>query len=164
MTQAESKLSGRIIDDLLKQGIFAFKVHGSAYMVAGLPDIIACVDGHFVGLETKMPAKRNNVSEIQKLRHAQIKHAGGIAEVVCGPKEAGAIIERVRAELAKPSAEEVLKELLCQLLDWRAGLDEADGDPRAGAIDVTLRRQGERRGLNRVIEQLRTQLNIPQAT
>lgn len=98
MGQRESGISQEIIKALLKVGVFAFKVHGSALMVSGLPDVIACVDGRYVGFETKVPEKRNNTSEIQELRHAQIRAAGGIAEVVCGPKEALAHVARIRGE------------------------------------------------------------------
>jgi hypothetical protein len=91
--QAESKLSGDILKALRAKGYFAFKVHGGPSMMAGLPDIIVCVEGFFCGLETKMPAKRNNVSEIQKLRHEEIRDAGGFAAVVCGVNEALSLIE-----------------------------------------------------------------------
>lgn len=107
MTQGESKLSRNIIDALLKQGIFAFKIHGGPSMVAGLPDIIACVEGRFVGFETKMPAKRDNVSEIQKLRHEQLRQSGAVVEVVCGVKEALSIVTRVRGEAADASVSSI---------------------------------------------------------
>lgn len=93
MTQAESGLSGDILKGLRKAGYFAFKVHGGPTTMAGLPDIIVCAEGLFIGLETKMPAKRNNVSAIQKLRHAEIQAAGGRAIVVCGVTEAIAKVE-----------------------------------------------------------------------
>lgn len=64
-------------------------------MMAGLPDIIACVDGLFVGFETKMPAKREEVSEKQKLVHKQIRKAHGKAVVICTPEEALWYIDNV---------------------------------------------------------------------
>lgn len=88
MSQPEAKLSRRIMDALRLEGHFAFKVHGSEYMMAGLPDIICCADGLFIGLETKMPQSRGNVSPRQSLVHSQIQNAGGIAHVVCSPQEA----------------------------------------------------------------------------
>lgn len=91
--QAESKLSGQIMDALRARGYFAFKVHGGPATMNGLPDIIVCVEGLFIGLETKMPAKRDNVSEIQKLRHQQIGEAGGYAGVVCGVTEALELVD-----------------------------------------------------------------------
>lgn len=88
MSQPESKLSRKIMDRLRLEGYFAFKIHGSEYMMAGLPDIIVCAQGRFVGLETKMPSTRGNVSPRQSYVHSQIENAGGVAQVVCSPQEA----------------------------------------------------------------------------
>lgn len=93
MTQPEAKLSRRIMDALRAEGYFCFKVHGSEYMMAGLPDIIVCAEGYFIGLETKMPDKRGNTSPRQRIVHTQIEHAGGIARVVCSPKEALDVVQ-----------------------------------------------------------------------
>jgi hypothetical protein len=99
-TQPEAKISKAIMDALRKRGIFCFKVHGSAEQMSGIPDILACVEGRFVGLETKMPAKRKNTSARQELVMAQINQSGGIAVVVCGVDEAIGITEEIQA-LAK---------------------------------------------------------------
>lgn len=77
MTQAESRLSRKVLDALKARGIFAYKVLGGPSTMAGLPDIIACVDGRFVGIEMKVPGKRENVSERQKYVHNKIRLAGG---------------------------------------------------------------------------------------
>lgn len=88
MSQLESKLSRKIMDALRAEGYFCFKVHGSENMMAGLPDIIVCADGLFIGLETKLPSTRNNVSPRQSYVHSLIDNAGGIAAVICSPTEA----------------------------------------------------------------------------
>lgn len=93
MSQAESKLSRRIMDALRLEGYFCFKVHGSEFMMAGLPDIIVCANGQFIGLETKLPSARKNVSPKQAYVHTQIQHAGGIAKVVCSPAEALEVVQ-----------------------------------------------------------------------
>lgn len=49
-------------------------------MPAGTPDILACIDGKFIGIEVKKP-KGGVVSELQKLKIKQIKKAGGVAFV-----------------------------------------------------------------------------------
>lgn len=99
MAQAESKLSRKILDALRAEGYFAFKVHGSEYMMAGLPDIIVCAKGLFIGLETKLPSTRSNVSPRQVYVHDQIKLAGGTAEVVCSPAEALAVVNKALADI-----------------------------------------------------------------
>lgn len=88
MSQAESKLSRRIMEALRAESYFCFKVHGSEYMMAGLPDIIVCANGLFIGLETKLPSTRGNVSPVQRLVHSKIENAKGVAAVVCSPDEA----------------------------------------------------------------------------
>ena len=48
----------------------------------GIPDLICCWHGAFIGVECKAPGKRGNVSELQKMQLAGIQSAGGIAVVV----------------------------------------------------------------------------------
>lgn len=88
MSQPESRLSSKIQAALRAEGYFCFKVHGNEMMMAGLPDIIVCARGMFIGLETKMPGKRGNVSPRQKYVHSKISQAQGAAIVVCGVEEA----------------------------------------------------------------------------
>lgn len=88
MSQAESRLSRKIMEAIRVEGYFCFKIHGGPTMMAGLPDIIACVDGLFIGLETKMPSSRTNVSPKQAYVHDRIRDAKGYASIVCSPREA----------------------------------------------------------------------------
>lgn len=92
MAQPESKLSRQIMSALRLEGWFCFKVHGSEHMMAGLPDIVVCAEGLFIGLETKMPEKRNNTSPRQDYVHEQIGEAGGTAVVVTSVVEAVAAV------------------------------------------------------------------------
>ncbi len=48
---------------------------------AGVPDIIACVDGNFVGIEVKRPETRNSVSRLQEYNLGLIERANGYAMV-----------------------------------------------------------------------------------
>lgn len=91
-TQAESKLSRKIMSALRAQpATFCFKIHGSAHMVAGLPDIVACVQGQFLGFETKMPGKESNLSPRQHYIHSQIRQAQGDVFVVSCVEDALAV-------------------------------------------------------------------------
>jgi Holliday junction resolvase len=98
MAQPEAKLSRKIMNALRAEGYFCFKVHGSEYMMAGLPDIIVCAKGYFIGLETKMPGKRDDTSLRQDFVHANIRIAGGMAIVVCSEGEALDAIARYLAK------------------------------------------------------------------
>lgn len=75
MSQPEARLGRTINEWLTKQGHFVFKVHGSAMMMAGLPDLIACVDGAFVGIEVKMPGNKPSIRQLYV--HRRIERSGG---------------------------------------------------------------------------------------
>lgn len=103
-SQPESKLSRAIIQAIRAGGGYAVKFHGGPMTEAGTPDILACIQvqngphegqtiGLFVGIETKMPDKRDNVSTIQQHRHGQIRKAGGVAIVVTSVSEAVSALE-----------------------------------------------------------------------
>lgn len=95
MAQAEAKLSRKIMNALRLEGHFCFKVHGSEFMMAGLPDIIVCAEGLFIGLETKLPSTRGNVSPRQVYVHSLINAAEGTALVVCSVDEALEAVRKV---------------------------------------------------------------------
>ena len=88
---ATSKLEKHIVADikkaLTKKGAWVVKTHGSLHS-AGLPDILVCYKGQFLGLEVKRPETRENVTERQKAVIDQIHQAGGMAGVVCSVDEA----------------------------------------------------------------------------
>lgn len=94
--QPEGRLQLRIQKALkVKYGrrIFLFKVHGSALMLTGLPDLIGCIDGRFFGLEVKMP--KGVVSERQTYVHSLIRAAGGVIDVPRSVTDALESIERM---------------------------------------------------------------------
>lgn len=91
MTQPEARLQRKIQDALKLEGYFVFKVHGSEMMMAGLPDLIVCAHGLFIGLEVKMPGEKP--SNIQTHVHGKIRAAGGVARVVYTPQQALDIID-----------------------------------------------------------------------
>jgi hypothetical protein len=109
MAQAESRLSRDIMAVLRARGIFCFKVHGGPTMMAGLPDIVACVPvevwtteayeaatperhGWFVGFETKTPTG-GDPSAIQQHIHTKIGDAHGQVFVVRSVQDAVDAVE-----------------------------------------------------------------------
>jgi len=102
--QPESKLSRAIIAAIRANGGYAVKFHGGPMTEAGTPDILACIPvrlgymddltgfeemttGIFVGIETKMP-NGGDPTPIQRRRHDQIRHAGGVVIVPRSVSEA----------------------------------------------------------------------------
>src|SRR4051812_7298348 len=51
----ESKIVRRIIDRLrvTYPGAYLRKIHGNQFQHAGIPDLVGCIEGAFVGLEVK---------------------------------------------------------------------------------------------------------------
>lgn len=76
MPQNETKIQKQVQGYLKSIGAYCFKVHGSIYMRAGIPDIICCYKGLFIGIETKDGG--NTPSELQKAHGRQIQKAKGI--------------------------------------------------------------------------------------
>jgi hypothetical protein len=97
VSQPESKLSRDIMNELRARGVFCFKVHGGPTMMAGLPDIIACVPvdlgdhmasvGLFIGFETKTPSGKEPTA-IQHRVHDKIRAAHGAVYVVRSVQDA----------------------------------------------------------------------------
>ena len=58
----------------LGSDVFFWKEHGGPYGCAGIPDIICCYKGRFLGLECKLPGGR--LTELQKRAIEKINRAG----------------------------------------------------------------------------------------
>ncbi|MEG1013689.1 MAG: VRR-NUC domain-containing protein [Clostridia bacterium] len=74
----------------LGSDVFFWKEHGGAYSTAGIPDIICCYKGRFLGLEAKLPSGR--LTELQKRALDKISRAGGIARRVESVDDVRAVI------------------------------------------------------------------------
>ena len=59
---------------------FCWKEHGDMYGTAGIPDIIACINGHFFGFEVK--TEKGKPTKLQEATIRKILAAGGTALVV----------------------------------------------------------------------------------
>lgn len=84
----------KLIFEYLKTvpGCFAWKEHGGMYGTAGIPDIIACIGGHFFGFEVKTEVGRP--TKLQEATIRKILKAGGTALVVRSVEEVKAAIEQ----------------------------------------------------------------------
>lgn len=49
---------------------------------SGVPDFLVCHLGRFIGIETKAPGKRNNLTSMQHREIMEIHKAGGAAVVI----------------------------------------------------------------------------------
>ena len=95
----ESKLQRDIRRALEREvGGFWFKVHGGPFQQAGIPDLLGCVQGLYIGMEVKRPDDKRGASDIQRVIIGQIKREGGYACVVKSPEEA---VRRLKRWLRK---------------------------------------------------------------
>lgn len=76
--------------------VFFWKEHGGPYGTSGVPDIICCYRGQFLGLEVKLPSGK--LTELQKRAIEKINRAGGIACRVESVEDVRAVIARVDLE------------------------------------------------------------------
>ena len=83
----EKAIVNAIKKALKERGAWVTKTHGSPYSV-GLPDIIACYEGRFIGIEVKKPTTRNTITLRQQATLDMITQAGGIAGVATSVEEA----------------------------------------------------------------------------
>ena len=67
-----------------------YKIYTGPYQERGVPDIIGCHNGRFIGLEVKTPerARKDGPTKYQQLQLKRIKKAGGISAVVTSVPEA----------------------------------------------------------------------------
>ena len=75
MPQREKVFENKIKVYLKSIGAYFIKTHGDRFSKSGTPDIIACVNGHFVAAEVK--AEDGKPSELQLYHLEQIRKAGG---------------------------------------------------------------------------------------
>lgn len=74
---------------------FFWKEHGGQYGTAGIPDIIVCYRGRFIGLEAKVG--KNQPTRLQQVTIEQIRKAGGVAAVVRSVADVQAVMSEMEA-------------------------------------------------------------------
>ena len=78
---AEKQFENKVKKFLKEEGCWLLKYWaGAAYTKTGIPDLLICCNGYFLGIELK--ATRGKASELQLWHIDQIKKAGGIAMVL----------------------------------------------------------------------------------
>ena len=92
----EKTIVNNIKKALTKKGAWVVKTHGSLHS-AGLPDILVCYKGYFIGIEVKRPETRHTVTDRQQAFLDQIAEAGGVSGVAVSVEEALELLSRVDA-------------------------------------------------------------------
>lgn len=71
----ESVFQRRLIKKLEEKGAYVINIWGNGFMKSGIPDLIVCYKGHFLGLELKTDIGKP--SDLQLAHLKKIKNAGG---------------------------------------------------------------------------------------
>ena len=92
MTEAD--LQKKIVGYLRKPpDTFAVKIHGGPHQAAGLPDIVCCYGGLFIGFEVKLPGKEKTLTPKQELKLRRIVESGGKAAMVTSIEQVQEVLE-----------------------------------------------------------------------
>lgn len=73
------------------------KAHGGSMQASGIPDILVCYRGRFMGLEAK--AAKGNTTPLQEYEIETIQRAGGLAAVVRSAAEVEQMLDLIDAEV-----------------------------------------------------------------
>jgi hypothetical protein len=76
----EKKVKAKVVAQLKTLGAYYFYPVTGGYGASGVPDIVACLKGRFIGIECK--ANGNKPTALQQMNLNQIAAQGGIALVI----------------------------------------------------------------------------------
>lgn len=76
----EKQFETKIKKFLISKDIWFIKIWGGGFQRAGIPDILACINGKFVAIELKGPTGKP--TELQKYNIARINESKGIGLIL----------------------------------------------------------------------------------
>lgn len=76
----EKKVKDKVVAILKQEGAYYFFPATHGFGRSGVPDIVACYKGKFIGIECK--AGKNKPTALQVREIENIRHAGGVGVVV----------------------------------------------------------------------------------
>jgi Holliday junction resolvase len=80
MMTPEAKVKKKVVALLKQRSVYFFYPVTGGYGRSGVPDIIACYNGRFIGIECK--AGKNKPTPLQEKNLKEIQASGGISLVV----------------------------------------------------------------------------------
>ena len=75
--KSEKTFENKVKLYLKQKGAYFIKTHGDRFSKVGVPDLIVCYKGLFIGIELKAP--NGKPSELQLYNLREIKKSGGIS-------------------------------------------------------------------------------------
>lgn len=89
----EKNIENKIKNYLKSIGAYYVKYFGNAFSQVGVPDLLVCYKGKFIGLEVKN--ETNKTSPLQDVNIENIKRAGGLATVVRSVEDVKKVIDNI---------------------------------------------------------------------
>jgi Holliday junction resolvase len=78
----EKRVKNKVVELLKQYGIYYFYPVSGGFGKSGVPDIICCHKGKFVGIEVKSDMKKNRPTALQEKHLSEIRACGGVALVI----------------------------------------------------------------------------------
>lgn len=94
MATPEGRVKTAIKQYLNSLGVWHFSPPANGFGRSGIPDLVCCWQGRFIGIEVKAPGKLHNTTTMQDREIASINAAGGTALVVDDVSQLKPIFER----------------------------------------------------------------------
>ena len=78
----EKKVKKKVVEILKQHGAYYFYPVTGGFGASGVPDVVACVNGRFIGIEVKADAKKRGPTALQQKNLNEINATGGFGLVV----------------------------------------------------------------------------------
>ena len=82
MATPEKLVKQKVVKQLKALGCYYFYPVTGGYGASGVPDIVACVRGQFVGIECKADATKKGPTALQLKNLTEIEENGGVSMVI----------------------------------------------------------------------------------
>jgi len=109
--QPEGKLVANVRRLIAVKGGRPFKIMGDAesFQEVGIPDLLVCYRGRFLGLEAKIPGNHPTVKQLAVLN--EIVEAGGVAAVFTTVEQVSRLLAKIdrEVELGKASSNRIYR-------------------------------------------------------
>lgn len=89
----EKNIENKIKNYLKSKGAYYVKYHGNQYSQVGVPDILACYKGYFIGIEVKN--ETGKTSPLQDINLKMINEAGGYGIVARSIKDVELVTQAI---------------------------------------------------------------------
>lgn len=88
----ENELQRKCISHAKSMGVYIINIQPDGKGLKGVPDLILCLNGKFVGVELKVG--NNTLSNAQKIQRNRIEKSGGMVKIIRSMSEFKELLEK----------------------------------------------------------------------